>query len=688
MSGKKEAARQAVRAALDSWNWRAPPSSRGGVKSADGGAPRSLGVRTEFSTTVFSAEPEDWVRYLKLPQGTRHEANLKVRVHLQRDWRLVAFEAENDASRWLAELLDQGLRQVRKRLEHKPNVLVALDDLIFGDLNGSSRSVSVLLSPHVPSDGTREASFEDATLQGEVRVVLHSRLVRYVYEVLESDPTMPQEQRVGLYWPLISRLVSELAYPSAPLDRFAAKVEVFARLTYVTLSVLYDGRKAGHLLRSPAGLVYEGLVSESSGIAQGLLEEHHPYFRMLSSLGFLLRGEPYASYVDEVQIAAREYLDSVYLRLSLSGAMPEVAPAMRPMSFERSGHKVQTAKPEIGRYGIQDRDDLDAWKAVSGNFRDLGFTLLRQLGMGEFGRVYEVLNDHNPRHPERVALKVDRILGKKKKAILEAEQAMTVGRELARAHHLIRLYDTGKLRGERYTYHVLQLIDGDTLDNLVGVTGSEHASVTRPPRARESEFEAEQEYRRAVSLSGSEVWRRQRLALPFAHALSPAMILDLLTSVLLWLEDVHRVNYAINDLKNGNLMMSRRGQLKGIDLDSYAPVHSPRDKVTDFMFLAVSLVLLLLGAKGTFSDARQPWEELIENEDKLRSGLRQAWPFGDVAALSDGRVTSEELLGVLVDLVHRSRRLVYSKRPELFSEDVARLIGIKRRLLLEEMVID
>jgi len=45
---------------------------------------------------------------------------------------------------------------------------------------------------------------------------------------------------------------------------------------------------------------------------------------------------------------------------------------------------------------------------------------------------------------------------------------------------------------------------------------------------------------------------------PFEHALSTATVLDLLTSVLLWLEDVHSIGYAINDLKNGNLMMSRR----------------------------------------------------------------------------------------------------------------------------------
>ena len=45
-------------------------------------------------------------------------------------------------------------------------------------------------------------------------------------------------------------------------------------------------------------------------------------------------------------------------------------------------------------------------------------------------------------------------------------------------------------------------------------------------------------------------------------------------------------------------------------------------------------------------------------------------------------------MSALCDLVQRSRRLVYIKHPELFSEDIDRLIGIKRRLLVEEMVID
>lgn len=681
---KQEAVHQALQAALDSWNWRPPAAHLAGHRSETSHEPS---VQTELSTTVFSGEAKEWLRYLSLPASTRYEPDLRVRVHFQADFKMVAFEAENDDSRWLADLLALGLRRARKKLEDKPKVLQVFEDLLFGNARRGDRTVTVRLSPDVPSDGTREVPRDGMTGHGETRIVLHSRLARYVQEALLAQ-ARSHDEVLGLCWPLISRFVSQLGYPEWPRDRFAEKIDVFSRITFVSINVLYESRKSGHLIPSTMGCIFEDMMSESSGIPRPELMDRHPYFRMLNKLGFLLRGHGFGGDAAEVRVAACEYLDTIYLRLSLAGAMPEVAPGMAPMDFERVGRKVRTASPQIGSFGILDQEDLEAWKMVHDSFSDLGFTLLRQLGMGEFGRVYEALNDNSPNYPGRVALKVDRIVGKKKNAILEAEAAMSVGRALARAPHLMRLYDTGKLKGQRYTYHVLQLINGDTLDNLVGVTGTEHASVSRPPSARASEVEARAEFERAISLRGNELWRRQRMALPFTHALSPAMVMDLITSVLLWMEAVHDIGYAINDLKNGNLMMSRRGQLKGIDLDSYAPVHSPKDKVTDFMFLAVSVILLLFSAPVANRGRNVPWEGLIENETRLREGLSEAWPFGNVEQQSDGRVTREELTNVLVDLVHRSRHLIYTKRPELFSEDIARMVSVKHRLLNEELVID
>jgi hypothetical protein len=80
-------------------------------------------------------------------------------------------------------------------------------------------------------------------------------------------------------------------------------------------------------------------------------------------------------------------------------------------------------------------------------------------------------------------------------------------------------------------------------------------------------------------------------------------------------------------------------------------------------------------------------ERLTESEARRRSGLTEAWPFGKVELHSDGRVSREEPTRVLVGLVHRSRHLIYSKRPELFSQDIARIVSVKRRLLNEELVI-
>lgn len=683
MASDGKAARRALRSAIEGWFWR---TTFPGQESIVADAPVPS-VRTELSSTVFSGEARDWVHYLQLPEERRYEPDLGVWVHIQPELHVIVFEADTEPSRWLAELLTFGFRELGRRLENKPHVLKIFRNLVFDNPANQQARLRVVLSPHVPSDGTRESRQREGS-GGVVRLVLSSAVAHAARQRLDQAVTGSSGEKLGSIWAVVARMLQNLAYPGAPRDLFVSRIDVHSRLTFVAINVLYDEQKRGVLSPTSVGSAFTRYVSELSGMAAGDLAEHHPYFRSLNRVGFMLRAHAYKQYEDDARIVSREYLDPLYLRLSLAGAMPDVLPAMQSMRPIRSGSKLKTPAPELGKYGILDAEDLEAWKTVVSGFRDRGFTLLRQLGMGEFGRVYEALNESNRAFPERVALKVDRILGKKKKAILEAEEAMRVGRALAASPHVIRLYDTGKLSGQRYTYHVLQLIDGDTLDNLIGVTGREHASVSRPPSARGSELEAKLEFARAVDARGSELWRRQRIASPFTQALSPAMVLDLLTSVLLWLEEVHNIGYANNDLKNGNLMMSRRGQLKGIDLDSYSATHSPKDKMTDFMFLAVSLVLLLFSAPVTDRGKNVPWEALIDSEDRLRAGLAEAWPFGDVALLSQGRVSREELTGLLVDLVHRSRHLVYARQPQLFSRDIVRLMDLKRRLLFEEFVID
>ena len=130
------------------------------------------------STTVFSGEAKEWLRYLSLPPDARLEPDVIVRVHLHPDLRVVAFEAEGEDARWLSDLLALGLKRARKRLEDKPKVLNVLDQLLFANARRGERTVTVRLSPDVPSDGTREVPRDGTTGHGETRIVLHSRLVR------------------------------------------------------------------------------------------------------------------------------------------------------------------------------------------------------------------------------------------------------------------------------------------------------------------------------------------------------------------------------------------------------------------------------------------------------------------------------------------------------------------------------
>jgi hypothetical protein len=323
---KNEAVHQALRAALDSWNWRPPSPHVVGHPSETVSEP---GIQTELSTTVFSGEAKEWLSYLRLPPSERCEPGVGVRIHLQPDMRVVACEAENEDSRWLADLIALGLRRARKRLSERPKVEAAFDDLLFKNARRGQRWLSLRLSPDVPSDGTREVTRGGPHGLGETRIVLHSRLVRYVREALLNGAYSP-EVGLGVLWAVVSRVVSQIAYPESPRDRSLEKIDVFSRMTYVSVNVLYEARKSGRLVPSPAGSIYEQMVSESSGIPRAELMDRHPYFRMLNKLGFLLRGHGYAGDAAEVRIAACEYLDSVYLRLSLAGAMPEVAAAMEP----------------------------------------------------------------------------------------------------------------------------------------------------------------------------------------------------------------------------------------------------------------------------------------------------------------------------------------------------------------------
>src|SRR5262245_57015320 len=367
--------------------------------------------------------------------------------------------------------------------------------------------------------------------------------------------------------------------------------------------------------------------------------------------------------------------------------MPEVPASMAPMKFRHRRNWVSTPLPRVNHYGILNQDDLTAWKQVEAPFREMGLILLRQLGIGEFGRVYEALNAQNPRWPELVAVKVDR-LGERRNVIQDVHTTLHISRDLAASPHVIRIFDAGQLEGLESTFHVLQRIDGDTLSNLVGVTGHEHASVSRPAAGRDNVESAESEYLERVASSAGEVWRREAIVASFTRPLSLSHFLDILTSILLWVEEIHKLNYAVNDLKGGNIMIGRRGQLKGIDMDSYSRVTTRVDLLTDFFFLAMSIWLALRFIQGDSRPLKAEDDQQLRSRESIRSLLTNIWRFGDISRISHGRLSKDEVLDLLADLIYRSRKGVYVEDKALFADDIDRLIRLKRTLYLEEMVLD
>ena len=292
MGNDGKAARRALRSAIESWFWRAtlpppPPAEEVGVDAP----PRS--IRTELSSTLFSGESAEWVRYLTAGEGARYEPGVRIGVHLERSLGLLVFEPETEDSRWLAELLSFGFRELAQRLAAKPHVLKVFRELIFeNEANHDSRLV-VLLSSRVPSEGTRETRSQDGK-SGDVRLVLALPLALTARDNYERARAASNGEKLGAIWALVARLMNSLSYPPAPRDLFVTKIDVHSRLTYIAINLLYDEQKHGLLWPTDVGSAFAAAVSDQRGVAVKELIEWDPYFRAISKVGFMLRQAPYS----------------------------------------------------------------------------------------------------------------------------------------------------------------------------------------------------------------------------------------------------------------------------------------------------------------------------------------------------------------------------------------------------------
>ena len=644
-------------------------------------------IPTNRSTTVFAGESAEWLDYLRRPWNSRPDGviEMEIQIHARRR---IEFAARNQRSARWAGALTHAFREIQQRLESRPTASRVFHEMVFGNAANSVPGFALNSCSVLPVIATREARVNDDMSPAESRILVQTRMFDE-FEPQLDQPGSPME-RLGKIWEVVRHILLQLGHESYPRDRFTERIKLTTDWALVNLHMLYEGKKDGRLHANDAGEAFEILSAKRENIEHRELFVREPFFRLLSDVSFLLRDRNVADLWDTAAVIARDYLDSRYLRLSIAGLMPDKPAWQEAMPVEWKGpRKIKTPKPEIGRYGIIDDEDEDAWKQVRGPLEDIGYLIIGQLGMGQFGRVYEAINVTNGSIPARVAVKVDRIRrGHKKEAIEAADTIMAIAGGLAKSPHVIRIFDAGFLKKIRSNYHILQIVEGDTLDHLIGVAGIEHASILRPKSGRSSKEEASREFLKSLSGSASEAWRRNRKSPPFVAPPGLGHIMDLLTSTALWVEEVHGLGFAVNDLKNGNVMMSRRGQFKAIDLDSYSRVFSHLDKLPDFFFLAVSsLQLVTRGCAWEKSATASEIKELLADPGAVERRLLEIWPYGDLAAQSGGRVATGEATGFFAKFIDNARSGLFAEDPAQFTAAIDALIFLKRRLSTEEMVL-
>lgn len=646
---------------------------------------------TEISATVFSGTPSEWIAYLDTPPEARVLADETIHLDYDSYRHHLGFRGTGILSSHLAGYLQIAWNTLHKRLQAQPAVRTRLDLNLFGNLSNEEAPIEIRFSRKVPADAAREVRTSQTDTPTGIAVVVQHQVAERVATSLGEIPHSTRSLEIlGRSWPLISAILAELLLNSRPRDRFIEKIRTTAELAIVTLNVLFEGKRVDGLIPNRAGEIFLQQLSQHQNVPVEALFDKNPYCRLLNQISFLHNRELSENDRRVVAILVRDYLDNRYVRLSLAGIMPETHPQMRAMPFQwKKNRRISIPKPTVNQYGILGKDDLKAWTKVFDEFNDLGYTIIRQLGIGDFGRVYEAVNRTNRALPERVAIKVDRInKGNRRQCIADIDTILRIGNTLAASPHVIRIHDAGILKKGKFTYHIIQHVDGDTLDHLLNIAGMEHSSLHRPDIAGAAKADVDRRLAQSLRGSRGEQWRRLRASNPFTQHLTLPQLLDILTSTLLWLEECHSLGFAIHDLKNGNLMVNRNGQLKGIDLDSYAPAVSPLDRMADFVFLSVAFLLLFLNAVRDEGRPAALSHHILGDPAALRHLFDDNWPFRSVEERSRGKVSDEAIRHFFRDLVLRARTNLYGNEPGLFSSDIERLIRLKRLAFFEETVLD
>src|SRR5262245_2605177 len=89
-------------------------------------------IETDFSATVFTGDPQHWIRYLGTNRAQRY-TKTRVRILWNESDHTLSFQAEEPGAHELAGYLNRGLALLRQQLQRTPHAARALDDTIFGN---------------------------------------------------------------------------------------------------------------------------------------------------------------------------------------------------------------------------------------------------------------------------------------------------------------------------------------------------------------------------------------------------------------------------------------------------------------------------------------------------------------------------------------------------------------------------
>ncbi len=657
--------------------------------------------RCTDNSVVFDGEHSLWKKYLELTFSQRYEPEICVRakpISEKDGFKFIALN-KNSESEKLVSLLDEGFNLFIENLKEYKITAEIIAKEIFSNSSNTVVPVQIRCSKHLPTDATREILLDDNLSIREVSIVLNSDLTHMVIKSYEKVSKGKKDERLGILWGIVKPLLHELGHSNLPRDRFFEELhQVWCDCVAMRNIFFKDKRQNGYIIPNRAGKTYIQFFTERMRQREMEVSKDdifsQPFFKMLNQLHRETGEEMLNKYdkmkllkfddlVASAKVVIRGYLDDEYLRLSLAEIMSGIPEAYRPMEIAWKKKGPVTPTPKIGRYGIEDEEDLSAWNKVAGKFRKIGIVIVCQLGMGQFGRVYEAINLTNPIWPGRVAVKVDRIYKKRKDEVIQADDVMLqLSHDLSNSPHVIRIYDAGLLSKKR-TYHVLQLVaEGETLDELLGIGGEE---PTSRPASFTDGYSLQQLRQKFLKPIGQ---RQKKKNHRFSRPLTLNETIDIMVSVLLWVEKVHNLGYAINDVKTGNVMMNCRGQIKGIDLDFYQKaLPLPQGFMQDFFLLSWVCLLLFINAPRKDPMPSELLKDevggaLQNGEDFLRDVLLEKWEFADLS-----RKDANLFLDCFVDIIFRSRFNTYGTKPNKFKQDINRLIYLKRLFFEREIVL-